>query len=152
MRISWTAGLGRMMTGLLLIIAFAASSCSRMPAYEKAPLNGAGDIAINVRSLKEGVPEFYTFDSAGKRIDFFLIRVNGEIQSYFDACAMCYSEKLGYRVVGGEIVCRACNLKYTADELKTGIGGCHPIPLPGRTENGSYIITPDSIKAGSKYF
>ena len=139
----------------LLIIALAAASCSRLPAYRKAPLNGAGDIAINLKALsalREGTPEFYTFDSDGKRIDFFLIRVRGDVQSYFDACAMCYTKRLGYRVEGGYIVCVACNLRYTPDELKTGIGGCHPIVLPGRTKDGFYIITRDAIKSGSKYF
>ncbi len=136
----------------LIIAAFAVSSCSRMPAYGKAPLNGGGDVAISVGSIREKVPKFYSFDLGGQRIDFFVVRVNGQIQSYFDACAMCYPKKLGYRVEGGEIVCRACNLTYTAGDLKTGKGSCHPIPLDGRVENGFYIITRDAISAGSKYF
>lgn len=134
------------------VIAFTIISCSRMPAYERAPLNNAGDVAINIKTLKGKVPVFYTYDFDGRRIDFFLIKVNGNVQSYFDACAMCYHKKLGYRVEGNEIVCRACNLRYTADELKTGLGSCHPIPLPGRTENGTYIITKEAIKTGLKYF
>ncbi len=135
-----------------IIIAFATSSCNRIPAYKEAPLNGAGNIAVNIKTLGEKVPQFYTCVLAGRRIDFFLVKVNGAVQSYFDACAMCYPKKLGYRVEGNEIVCKACNLRYTAEELKTGKGSCHPIPLPGRTENGFYIITKDAVKTGLKYF
>ena len=142
----------RPMIIILMIIAFAVSSCSKMPAYEKAPLNSAGDVAINIKTLGEKVPEFHTYLLDGRRIDFFLIKVSGDIQSYFDACAMCYPKKLGYRVEGNRIVCKACNLRYMAGELKTGLGSCHPIPLPGRVENGFYIITKDALKTGAKYF
>ncbi len=135
-----------------MMIALAVSSCDRMPVYKNPPLNRAGDIAINIRTLREGTPEFYSFAMGGKKIDFFLVRTGGDVQSYFDACAMCYPRKLGYRVEDGKIVCRACNVSYTIDELKTGIGSCHPIALPGRSENGSYIITRAAIKGGSKYF
>lgn len=128
------------------------SSCNKMPVYKSAPLNRDGDIAINIKTLRERVPEFYTFDLGGQKIDFFLIRINGDVQSYFDACAMCYPKKLGYRVEGEEIVCRACTLRYTPDELKTGKGSCHPIPIRGRIEKETYIITKGAIKAGSNYF
>ncbi len=135
-----------------ILIAFAISACNRIPLYKEAPLNRDGDIAIGMKTLKEKVPEFYTFDLDGQRINFFVVGINGNVQSYFDACAMCYPEKLGYRVEGKEIVCRACNLRYTADELKTGKGSCHPIPLPGQIKNGFYIINKDAIKTGAKYF
>lgn len=135
-----------------LVIAFATTSCNRSPGYEEAPLNGSGDIAIDIKTLAEKVPQFYAYVFNGRRINFFLVRINGDVESYFDACAMCYPKKMGYRVEGGEIICRACNLRYAIEELRTGKGSCHPIALPGRTENGFYIITKGDIKAGWGYF
>ncbi len=141
-----------LMTVPVMMLALSLSSCNRMPAYGKAPLDGRGDVAIDVKTLRRKVPVFYSFELGGRRIDFFLIKVNGDIRSYFDACAMCYPKKLGYRIEGGNIVCRACNLTYTADELKTGKGSCHPIALEGHVEKGFYIITKGAIKAGANYF
>jgi hypothetical protein len=88
----------------------------------------------------------------GKKINFFLVKINGDVQSYFDACAICYQKRVGYRVESEEIVCRACDLRYSIYDLKIGKGSCHPIELMGHIEKGVYIISIDALKAGLIYF
>lgn len=105
---------------LIMVIAFT-SSCNRKPGYRSAPFNGR-DVVISMKTLREKIPEFYTMVLDGKKINFFLVKINGDVQSYFDACPMCYQKRVGCRVEGEKIVCRACNLRYSIYDLKTGNG------------------------------
>ena len=75
------------------MVVLLAVSCNKTPAHEKAPFNGSV-VAVDIKTLREDVPRFYSMEFDGRRINFFLIKVNGDVQSYFDACAMCYRERL----------------------------------------------------------
>lgn len=138
----------------LLVSCFALlflASCSGGPKHGDAPFDGKR-VSSNAASLVEGVPEFYSVTIDGRRISFFIVKVRGEVQSYFDACLGCFPKKLGFRVDGNHIVCRACNIRYPLEELKTGVGSCYPIRLTGKTEEGMYHITREALKEGWNYF
>lgn len=109
-------------------------------------------ISVDIRKLKEGLPEFYSAAVEGKKVDFFVIRDAGAVTSYFDACKECYFKKMGYRYEKGHVVCKACNIRFPLDRLDTGIGGCYPIRLPGLTNGDIYIISREDLAAGLKYF
>jgi uncharacterized membrane protein len=141
----------RMILALASITVVALSACTKTPDYKQAPWDGV-QVAIGIENLKEKTPEFYSLDLDGRRINFFLVRIGGDVQSYFDACATCYREKMGYRVRGQEVVCRACNLSFKLEDLKKGEGSCHPIPLKNRVEKGFCIITGDELKKGLNFF
>ncbi|MBI4690010.1 MAG: DUF2318 domain-containing protein [Nitrospirae bacterium] len=126
-------------------------SCAKKPVYPEAPVSD-GAIIINVRVLKEKSPVFYSLHHKDKRIDFFIVRVNDEVQSYFDACVKCYPEKLGYRVDKQSVVCKKCDVGYPIEGLKAGFGSCYPVVLMGRIEGGKYIIDRKDIIAGEKFF
>ena len=126
-------------------------SCNQRPFYRSAPFDGQ-QISIDVRLLREAIPEFYSVVLEGKRIDFFVILANGEVASYFDACKECHTKKLGYRHEGGEIVCRACNVRFPMEKLDTGIGGCYPIRLRGGRVGDAYVVSRENLVAGIKYF
>ncbi len=134
---------------LLPALLFAA--CAKKPSYPEAPVSGEV-ISIAAENLKESTPVFYSFRLDNKRIDFFVIKISGEIQSYFDACAKCYTDKLGYRVDGKYVVCKKCNVRYPVESLKTGIGSCYPIMLRGRVEGDNYIIDKKNVIEGEKFF
>lgn len=127
------------------------ASCTCGPKYREAPFDG-NMVSFNAASLAEGVPEFYSVTIDGRRIGFFIVKVQGEVQSYFDACLGCYPKKLGFRVDGNHVICRSCNIRYPIEELKTGVGSCYPIRLAGKTENGVYRITREALKEGGNYF
>ena len=120
---------------VLLILA----ACSQQPVYPPAPQQGS-DVAIDTASLQLGVPQFFTYHYHGRNVNFFVLKTAGKISSFLDACMSCYPRKLGYRYEDGSVVCRACDVRYPVTKLETGLGGCYPVRVMGRTENGKYRI------------
>src|SRR5271169_5222183 len=86
-------------------------ACQSHSVYQRAPFVG-NKSEIDISNLKGNQPEFYSVVLDGITVNLFLIKVNGEIQSYFDACRKCFSQKLGFRFNEGCIQCKACDVKY----------------------------------------
>jgi len=97
-------------------------------------------------------PRFYSLSIEGKNISFFLVRVNGEIQAYFNACKECYPKKLGFSSETGYMKCRACDERWPLESLRDGIGSCYPIPLRGTLKGDESVITREVILEGLKFF
>ena len=127
----------RILTVILLLAT--ALSCAQQPIYPSPPLSGA-DAAIEIASLRTEVPQFYTYVVGAKKVNFFVLRMNDRILSFLDACITCYPKKRGYRYAEAGVACRACNMDFSIYKLEKGIGGCYPIKLEGRAENGTYRI------------
>jgi hypothetical protein len=134
---------------IFIAIALTLGACSEKAPYQEAHVSG-GAVRLGIPA-DEG-PVFYSFTHGGKRIDFFLVKVDGRVESYFDACRKCYPRKLGYRPDGGEVLCRACGMRFPLDELREGVGSCHPIALQGRLSGGAYVIEKGEIAKGAAYF
>ncbi len=135
------------LAGLILILC----SCAKGPSYIQAPFNGYTS-EIDVSTLLPKQPRFYSLSFEGKKITFFLVRVNGEIQSYFNACRECYPKKLGFSFEEGFMKCRFCSEQWPLVSLRDGIGGCCPIPLRGVLNGDKYVINRDAIMEGMKFF
>ena len=71
-------------------------------------VNGSADVAVNVSGLRPGSARLFCYtDDAGKRLRFVLARGDdGKVRSVFDACRQCFTFHRGYRVVGGDLICR----------------------------------------------
>lgn len=136
---------------VLCFILLSFISCSRQPVYPE-PSSVDSKIVIDVRIFKSELPEFFTYHYNNKNINFFVVKINNEVLSFFDACAKCYPQRLGYSAHRGHVICRACNIRYPLEGLKTGIGSCYPIILNGRLEGEKYLIDKEAVIAGSKYF
>ena len=67
----------------------------------------------------------------------------------FDACQVCGA--YGYADVKGRLVCLACAADINPATLGAG-GGCNPIPLPHREENGSLIIAVADLRLEAPAF
>ncbi len=107
---------------------------------------------IDIAALRPEVPEFYTYRYRTKNINFFVIAVNKKVFSFLDACVSCYPKRLGYRYDKGYVVCRACDVSYSVYKLDRGIGGCYPIRIEGRSENGKYIILISTLEQQADKF
>lgn len=136
------------LASLVIILALLAGACARKPAYPEA--RASGDL-VSVEIPAEGAA-FYSFSHDGLKIDFFVVKTGGGVESYFDACVKCYTKKLGYRPSGDQILCLACGVRYSLDELRKGIGSCSPVPLRGRVQGGRYLIEKKDILRGATYF
>ncbi len=127
------------------------SACSHQPVYPAPPVSG-GNASIEIASLKQEVPQFYTYQFHGRNISFFVLKLNERVVSFFDACNSCYPHKRGYKCEDSAVVCRACGLKFSVYKLEKGIGGCYPIRVEGRVEKGSYLIPLASLEAEAGKF
>jgi len=127
------------------------AGCSRQPSYPAPPVKGR-QVAIDASSLRSEEPQFFTYQYQGKNISFFVLKLNNTVNAYFDACATCYPHKQGYRSDDGVVTCRYCNMRFSLYKLEKGIGGCFPIKINGRLENGKYLIPLDLLEAEAGKF
>jgi len=126
-------------------------SCAREPSYIQAPFNALTS-EIDVSTLMPQQPRFYSLSIKGKKISFFLLKVNGDIQSYFNACKECYPKKLGFRFEDGFVQCRSCNERWPMESLRDGVGGCCPGKLRGVLKGDKFIITREALQEGMNFF
>jgi len=133
---------------LMLVIL---SACSRQVSYP-SPARIGSDIVIDMSSLELEVPKFYTYQFQGKKVNFFVIKMDDKTLSFLDACASCYPHKQGFRCEDNAVICRYCNVRYPLGKLEKGIGNCYPIKIEGRMEKGKYLISADTLaKAADKF-
>ncbi|KAA6227831.1 DUF2318 domain-containing protein [Campylobacter sp. LR291e] len=122
------------------------------PPTELVP-NEEGNFVFNVDLLNDNnLHRFSYVSSEGKVIRFFLINKREDKSSpvaVFDACMICGD--LGYIKKGGELICIACNVRIFLPSVGK-FGGCNPIPLEYKVENGKIIIALKDVVAGSSYF
>lgn len=121
------------------------AACSRQPRYAAPPVEGE-NVVIQTAALPLETPQFYSFHTKGKDVNFFVIRMKDGVLSFLDACLTCYPRKLGYESKDGYVVCRACDTTYSVRKLEKGIGGCFPIRIDGRQEGGSYLIARSTLE------
>ena len=136
---------------LLLFLSLIWTGCTSQPQYPEPTRVGA-NFVIEPSTLQLEVPQFFTYRFNGKNISFFVIRMNNGVQTFLDACASCYPHKLGYRHDDGCVTCRFCNMKFSLNKLEKGLGGCYPIKIEGRIENGKYLIPLASLEAEAGKF
>ncbi len=128
------------------------TSCSRrQPAY-RTPLISGGHAVVEAAALKPDTPEFFTYPFGAKNINFFVIRNDRTIVSFLDACTSCSVHKRGYRYDDSTVTCRYCNMQYPVRKLEKGLGGCYPIRIEGRIENGRYLIPLKTLEAAAEKF
>ncbi len=142
--------LARLAAAFLLLAAIL-GACSRRPVYPPAATIGR-DAVILVSELKPDTPLFRTYRFEGKNINFFVVLTGGRILSFLDACASCYPHKLGYRSEHGAVACNDCGTTVPLSGLERGIGSCHPLKLPGRLEQGKYLIPKAELEAAVDKF
>lgn len=134
-----------------IVVLSLCASCNRQPRYP-APTRIGQNVAVDAASLREEVPAFFTYEYQGRPISFFIVKINGRVSSFLDACASCYLHKQGYRYDDGRVTCRACGMKFSLYQLEKGIGGCYPIKIEGRMENENYLIPLAELGKHAKKF
>jgi uncharacterized membrane protein len=134
-----------------LFVLLVVLSCTRQASYPPAPQNGQ-DIVIDVSILEPETPRFFTYQYKGRLISYFALKIDNKVGSFLDACASCYSHKQGYRYKDGAVTCRYCNMRFPVTKLEKGLGGCYPIKLEGRLENGNYLISIAKLESAADMF
>jgi uncharacterized membrane protein len=117
-------------------------------------VTGADEVAVNVSAMRPGSARLFSYtDDAGKRLRFVLARGHdGKVRSVFDACRQCSAFHRGYRVVGGELICRVCGNHYPIDRMTEGKASCVPVSLPHEDDSKIVHIKTADLKAGHALF
>ncbi|MBF0328502.1 MAG: DUF2318 domain-containing protein [Nitrospirae bacterium] len=126
---------------LLLLCVFLIAACSEKSgnSFTKIPDNDQS-IAMKVEQLPEKTPRFYEISSGNKKIEFFVIALDGKPGAYLNRCRKCFNSGLGFRFNEDIITCKTCNESFPLTEIPTGVGSCHPIRVKGNLSDGSFIV------------
>ncbi len=122
--------------GIILFLLSILISCAEEQAFQH--VSPVDDEMVISHDKPDGIPDFYRTEINGKRIDFFVVRLNGGARVFLNRCRKCFNSGLGFRFEDGLIRCRACNVTYPVKEISRGMGSCYPIPVKSRSE-GRYI-------------
>lgn len=89
----------------------------------------------------------------GIAIRYFILKSSdGVIHVAFDACDVCWSENKGYAQKGDFMVCNNCGKRFPSVRINEIRGGCNPVPLNHKVENGIVIIQATDLLEGKRYF
>ena len=135
-----------------MIFFFCVSACSRQPLYAD-PVRKGSVVSVDISGLRDSVPQFYSYHSLGRTVSFFIIKIDGRILSFIDACMKCHPKKRGFRFDSGSVICRACDERFPVSEIEKGFGSCYPIKLEGQVQGEEYHIPASELEEmGKRYF
>ena len=142
----------KLLAGLML--AAGAAFLTFTAISECTPVSGDPDVSINAFALRPGRAQLFCYtDDAGTKLRFVLARGDdGKVRSVFDACRQCFTFHKGYRVVGGELICRVCGNHYPIDKMNEGKASCVPVSLPHKDTSGVVRIKTADLKAARAFF
>jgi len=159
--------------GLLIVLSLGASESSSVAGAPANPVftNGAnvspasvktrytpveaveGVVRLPVATFDDGQARFYSFVSAGKSIDFFVLKSSdGVVRAAFDACDVCWPAHKGYRQQGDLMICNNCGRQFPSVQINEVQGGCNPAPLKRALDGADLVIRSADIAAGASYF
>jgi uncharacterized membrane protein len=113
----------------------------------------SGDVTIPVSQVNDGQAHFYSYDTGGTTVRYFILADNkGKVRAALDACEVCFQFKKGYHQEGDVMKCNNCGRVFPSDQINVITGGCNPIPLEKSISGGKLTITTDSLAQGVQYF
>ena len=137
-----------------LVLAAGAAFLIFTATSECTMVTGNGDVAVSLSALAPGSARLFCYtDDAGEKLRFVLARGDdGKVRSVFDACRQCFTYHRGYRIVGGEMICRVCGNRYSVNRMTEGKASCVPASLPHEDGAGVVHIKTADLVAGHALF
>ncbi|MDE3197249.1 MAG: DUF2318 domain-containing protein [Acidobacteriota bacterium] len=109
-----------------------------------------GAIRIPVASVNDGVLHRFAVDDQGVHVRFIVIaKPDHTLAVALDACQICGTQ--GFYQKGPQLICKNCGSEIVADTVGTP-GGCNPIPLDSKVENGQVVIPEAALEGGVRVF
>ena len=120
----------------------------------KSVIAKAGLVQVALADVSDGAAHYFTYkDSKGKDINFFVLKSSdGIYRAAFDACDVCYREKLGYRQESDDMVCNNCGQKFPSVKVNVIKGGCNPAPIERSVSGKHLVLKATDLEGGRKYF
>jgi FTR1 family protein len=126
-------------TAVILILA-AEFAYTRVTATTEArTIEASGnEVRVPISEVSDSNLHVYSVTANGTSLRFMVIRKpNGSWGTALDACLIC--GMAGYRQDGSNVVCRNCASAIYIPTIGEA-GGCNPVGVPSRTENGALVI------------
>ena len=147
----WTRWAGATGVGLSVLLLLSLGAVAR--GYDPTPTPlalSAPLLRIPLAEIGEAPMRKYTVSVDGVSVRFFVVRGKGDqLAIALDACAICPLK--GYHLVGDQVVCRNCDAPISFETIGVP-GGCNPIPLKARIEDGSILIRAEDLAEGKARF
>ncbi len=114
----------------------------------------AGQVSHALADLAPGQARHYAYHAPeGMEVRYFLLLgQDGQPRAALDACEVCWPAGLGYEQRGGNMICRNCGRAFPSERIGLVRGGCNPVPLSPRLEDGKVLISEEQLREGRAYF
>lgn len=146
----------RLLLGVLAIVvlAIAAERVNRLRKPDCTQVDGRRVVNLPLAELGLGTAKAFCYRDADDAVIRFIVGrdADGIVYSAFDACRGCFEHHQGYRLAGGQMVCRFCSRAYRVKDMGTGIASCVPLRLPHQTSSDAVQIRVADLEAGRELF
>ena len=143
---------------IALIGMVTASSLGSYIANQKAEIVPAvpveardGIVDVPLEELRDGHLHRYVFRaSGGEQVRYIVILKSGSAYGVgLDACEICGAT--GYYERDSQVVCKLCDVQMNKATIGTR-GGCNPIPIEYRIEDGKLRVPAEELEKNRKIF
>ncbi|HLW78735.1 MAG TPA: Fe-S-containing protein, partial [Terriglobia bacterium] len=141
--------------GLAIIIVMSADLIySRAAQAVEAPqrlavVNAEAQIPLAELAADHKLHHYVVPTAAGEVRIIALLDRSGSVHAALDACMICGTQ--GYRQDGDNVICRNCGAAVNAATIGSA-GGCNPIHVDYRVENGAVVFPEDALAGAAKVF
>ncbi len=152
-KLRWGAGVVVSLVVMVLMssvgYSFATKEAELVPAIPIAAENGFA--VVPLENVQDGHLHRYSYRTKnGTTVRFIIIRKGGNAYGVgLDACEIC--GPTGYIERDDQVVCKLCDVVMNKQTIGMP-GGCNPIPLEYKVENGGIRIAEEKLEAAKKHF
>ena len=147
----WVAAVGVCSFVFILLVTaeylYAKNQTMLSPASAVQAIDGT--VRIPVDSVSDGVLHRFLYQGPEGSARFIVLRTGDRLATALDACTICGSA--GYYQNGTNIFCKNCSAAIYGPTIGL-TGGCNPIPLPSRVEDGMLLIRVSDLAAAAPLF
>jgi hypothetical protein len=89
----------------------------------------------------------------GTTVRYFLVQDGrGKVRAALDACEVCWRAGLGYEQQDEFMICRNCGRRFATMQVGEQRGGCNPVPLETKVDQGQVLVKVKELTEGRVYF
>ena len=109
-----------------------------------------GAVHVSAAAVSDGNLHRFVVEDQGVKVRFLVVqKPDQSLAIALDACAICGTK--GFYQKAHEVICLNCASDILISSIGTA-GGCNPIPLQWRMENGSVVIDAEAFERGVRMF
>jgi uncharacterized membrane protein len=143
---------------ILLVFVIQATAQSKSLQKAAAPATASvstvPDVTYPAAMFDNGKARHFEYKTSdGVRVRYFVMKSSdGVIRAALDACVVCWREGKGYVQDGDVMICKNCGKRFPSVKINEVTGGCNPVPLNRKVENGNVVIKAAGLEEGKKFF